>query len=346
MDFDNPIRPSSPHSRMSPRRLLAYSIPQYVFALLVALLRCWVRLKIVKSFGRDDWVMISALVPATACFLSYMTEISLGLGSQVDLLEANMSNYHKLLLARLLHQVFVVMALGLVKVSICLFLLRLVMKKLYIRALWGIIIFMVVFTIGSVLSICIPISAGWNHSLRPPPLGVGSAKCYSLGTFRKIGLFNGVIHILSDILLALLPTPLIWRLQMVRRARFTLIVVLSVGILAAIAGIIRQVSVGPLDEYDAYSIWNFTELHLGIIAASLPALKPIFKKFFETIGTNIARTPRYGRSNSIVMSPFGNTAAAKGGWQTEDNTDVSMLCPPDNIRVTSVVQIHQGWLRS
>jgi hypothetical protein len=47
---------------MSPRRLLAYSIPQYVFALLVALLRCWVRLKIVKSFGRDDWVMISALV--------------------------------------------------------------------------------------------------------------------------------------------------------------------------------------------------------------------------------------------------------------------------------------------
>lgn len=199
--------------------------------------------------------------------------------------------------------------------------------------------------------------------MRPPPLGVGSAKCYSLGTFRKIGLFNGgmdilcefysnlitddaVIHILSDILLALLPTPLIWRLQMVRRARFTLIVVLSVGILAAIAGIIRQVSVGPLDEYDAYSIWNFTELHLGIIAASLPALKPIFKKFFETIGTNIARTPRYGRSNSIVMSPFGNTAAAKGGWQTEDNTDVSMLCPPDNIRVTSVVQIHQGWLRS
>lgn len=47
---------------MSSRRLLAYSIPQYVLAMLVALLRCWVRLKIVKSFGRDDWVMISALV--------------------------------------------------------------------------------------------------------------------------------------------------------------------------------------------------------------------------------------------------------------------------------------------
>lgn len=154
-----------------------------------------------------------------------------------------------------------------------------------------------------------------------------------------------VIHILSDILLALLPTPLIWRLQMVRRARFTLVAVLSVGILAAIAGIIRQVSVGPLDEYGAYSIWNFTELHLGIIAASLPALKPIFKKFIETIGTNIARTPRYGPSNSIIMSPLGNTAAAKRGWEIEDNSDVFMLCPPDNIRVTSVVQVHQGWSR-
>lgn len=82
-----------------------------------------------------------------------MTEVSLGLGSRVDILKANMSNYHKLLLTRLLHQVFVVVALGLVKVSVCLFLLRLVMKKLYIRALWGIIIFIVVFTIGSVLSI-------------------------------------------------------------------------------------------------------------------------------------------------------------------------------------------------
>ncbi|KAJ5026088.1 hypothetical protein PSV08DRAFT_248054 [Bipolaris maydis] len=329
---------------MSSRRLLAYSIPQYVVALSVALLRCWVRLKIVKSFGRDDWVMISALVPTTACFLSYMTEVSLGLGSRVDILKANMSNYHKLLLTRLLHQVFVVVALGLVKVSVCLFLLRLVMKKLYIRALWGIIIFIVVFTIGSVLSIhgilpslYIFLKHDWYFRFSSvfPSQQDGTILCvhrHSVLATQSVTASARFVRLDSST-------------EMVRRARFTLVAVLSVGILAAIAGIIRQVSVGPLDEYGAYSIWNFTELHLGIIAASLPALKPIFKKFIETIGTNIARTPRYGPSNSIIMSPLGNTAAAKRGWEIEDNSDVFMLCPPDNIRVTSVVQVHQGWSR-
>ncbi|KAF2621923.1 hypothetical protein BU25DRAFT_296680, partial [Macroventuria anomochaeta] len=250
----------------------------YLVTIGVIMLRCYVRCRVIKSFGNDDWAMLGAGVCATACFVCYMVQISLGLGNRLEFLEANAASYRELLKARLLHQVWVVVGLALVKVSICLFLLRLVMKKLYIQFLWGIIVFMFAFTIASVLTLvlqCAPIAAAWNYALRPPPIGVGNAKCYSLEVFTKIGLFNGVIHIATDILLAILPTPLIWSLQMDTRARVSLIAILSVGIFAAIAGIIRQINVGPLDEHDTYSIWNFIELHLGIIAASLPALKPL-----------------------------------------------------------------------
>lgn len=190
---------------------------------------------------------------------------------------------------------------------------------------------------------------------------VGHSKCYSLNTFKHIGLFNGgmrimkhtppnlvaddtVIHILTDVLLALLPTLLIWRLHMVRRVRLSLIAVLSIGILAAIAGIIRQVSAGPLDEYDAYSIWNLVELHLGIVAASLPALKRIFIKVFETIGSaaSAARTAKYDVSNSIVLPSYGNATAVRGAWKLEDTSQIDVLCARDNIRVTREVQVDQG----
>jgi hypothetical protein len=37
---------------------------------------------------------------------------------------------------------------------------------------------------------CVPVEAVWNLDLRPPPLGHGTAKCFSAETFTNIGLFN------------------------------------------------------------------------------------------------------------------------------------------------------------
>jgi hypothetical protein len=162
----------------------------------------------------------------------------------------------------------------------------------------------------------------------------------------NIGPDFAVIHIVTDILLALLPSPLIWSLQLGKRARISLIAILSVGIFAAVAGIIRQASVGPLDEHDTYSIWNFIELHLGIIAASLPALKPLFAQFFDTIrgATNVAKATRHAACDSIAMQPYGNTAAANGRWQRPETSEVSILSPDEKadqgIRVTREVQVY------
>lgn len=90
---------------------------------------------------------------ATACFACYMIQITLGLGNNVEILKANPARYHDLLKARLLHQVWVVVGLAFVKVSICLFLLRLVARVLYVNVLRGIVAFMIVFTAASVLTL-------------------------------------------------------------------------------------------------------------------------------------------------------------------------------------------------
>jgi hypothetical protein len=47
---------------------------------------------------------------------------------------------------------------------------------------------------------------------------------------------------------------------------------------------------------DSYFIWNSIELYVGILAASLPSLRPLFKRFLET--TKNMRTRRTGMSSS------------------------------------------------
>jgi hypothetical protein len=104
---------------------------------------------------------------------------------------------------------------------------------------------------------------------------------HSVPTMLPITYVPIVVNISTDFLLALAPVPLIWKLQMPLRTRLSLVAILSLGIFAAVAGIIRQLSssqFGVLEPYvyDTCSIWNFIELDMGIIAASLPALKPLF----------------------------------------------------------------------
>ena len=82
----------------------------------------------------------------------------MGLGNRLEVLEEDATRYRELLKARLFHQVWVVVGLALVKISICLFLLRLVEKKPYNRKLytwflWSFIAFMTAFTVASVLTL-------------------------------------------------------------------------------------------------------------------------------------------------------------------------------------------------
>ncbi|KAJ4330531.1 hypothetical protein N0V87_009924 [Didymella glomerata] len=134
---------------------------------------------------------------------------------------------------------------------------------------------------------CIPIQAAWETRLQPPPFGTGNAKCFSGKAFGQIGLFNGIINIATDVLLAVIPIPLIWTLRMTIASRVSLTVVLGLGVFVAIAGIMRQASMGATFTdsepwvHDTYAIWNFIELDTGIIAASLPATKPLLSQLCQ-----------------------------------------------------------------
>lgn len=101
--------------------------------------------------------------------------------------------------------------------------------------------FMIVYTFvawGTVIFLCLPVPAFWDTDLRALP----TTKCYSIVAFTKIGLMNTGINITTDVLLATLPIPIIWSLQINGRQKIALIGVLSLGYAAVAVGIVKAFS--------------------------------------------------------------------------------------------------------
>ncbi|KAF2875984.1 hypothetical protein BDV95DRAFT_485556 [Massariosphaeria phaeospora] len=263
----------------------------FAAAALVVLLRCYVRLAMLKVFGLDDYVMVFAMILATATFACIKVETDYGLGKHFLVILADPTMFAKFGKVLYIHSIIVMVGVSAVKISIALFLMRLTTKKPYIRSLHGIIGFIILLTFTCAMTLilqCLPVQATWDATLRPPPFGTGDAKCYSSTIFRNLGLMNSSFNIITDALFALLPIPLIWKLQLNTRTKLSLIAILSLGWFACAAAIIKAIQqwnvIGDPDwtVHDSFNVWNFIEFTIGIIAASLPSLKPLFNWFLET----------------------------------------------------------------
>ncbi|KAH7406684.1 hypothetical protein DE146DRAFT_399776 [Phaeosphaeria sp. MPI-PUGE-AT-0046c] len=293
----------------------------FTLAAIVVLLRCYVRVKLLKTFGADDCVMLLAMVLNTATFVCFKLRTDFGLGRHLLVLFMNPSHVLKFQKALYVQSLIMMVGISTVKISIALTLLRLSSERIYTRVLWSTIVFLVIMTLGcggSLVWQCLPVAAAWDYSLRPPPFGTGSAKCYSTSVFRDLGLMNSIFNIGTDVLFACLPIPLIWRLQLNSRTKISLIAILSLGWFACCAAIVKTVYQWRIFDdldwsvYDSFNVWGFVEFSIGIIAACLPTLKPLFRGLLDTARAYTSGTrSRTGRYRTKGTQGYSKTA---DGW--------------------------------
>ena len=103
---------------------------------------------------------------------------------------------------------------------------------------------------------CTPVEALWDPKL------AATARCWSPAVRDFIDYYNGAVSILSDSLLALLPTYFLNKLQMRPRLKIALASLMAVGLVPAICAIcrtalsVKQTANDPLCECHAsYSIF-------------------------------------------------------------------------------------------
>ncbi|OAG36316.1 hypothetical protein AYO21_09481 [Fonsecaea monophora] len=275
-------------------------------AILTVLLRVFVRAFLLKSLGTDDYVMIAAAVCEVGVIVCFVGESNAGqLGRHpalVSLPDSTLFSHW-----RFFHSIIIMVGISLVKISIAFFLRRFVLSKNHQRFLLGCIVFLVAFTIscaGTLIFNCgTRVDANWNFGLR----ATGQAKCFSNNTFTNIGIFNSSVNIATDVLFALLPIPVVWKLQANLRTKLTLCFVLGLGLFACASSIIKTVKQAHALEdpdwtfHDSFFMWNNIEFNIGILAASLPSLRPLFAKLLGV-------TQRFTSNNSRNRANYGYNA--------------------------------------
>ncbi|KAH7336337.1 hypothetical protein BKA65DRAFT_552994 [Rhexocercosporidium sp. MPI-PUGE-AT-0058] len=289
-------------------KILAITSSFTAFACLVVMMRLYVRAFLLKTVGADDYVMIVAMVCSAGTLACFVGEVYNGVGHHIThpMLFVNMQTIAHW---SWFHAIINVTGVSCVKISVGLFLLRLVQGKWYKRILVGWVIFIIVFSVaslGTLIFQCLPVNAAWDFMLRFDP----KTKCYSTSVYRSIGLFNGAINIFTDLLFATLPIPVILALQINIRTKISLICILSLGYFACAAALVREVLLGrfftdpdPFFEY-SLQLWSDIEMNTGILAACLPSLRPLFASMLETAST-LKLSGLRGKKNGLGGSSHG-----------------------------------------
>ncbi|KAI8314782.1 hypothetical protein K4K59_002296 [Colletotrichum sp. SAR11_240] len=122
--------------------------------------------------------------------------------------------------------------------------------------------------------------------------------CWSIEVLQGLSYANVTLNILTDLLFATIPIPMLWGLNVHRRARISLVAVLGLGVFACAAACVKSVYIvnyGKLGDvlWDSrnITIWTVAEMNVGIIAGSLATLRPIFKRFLGSMYGKGSKSP-------------------------------------------------------
>ena len=172
-----------------------------------------------------------------------------------------------------------VIGICLVKMTVCLTLLRVLERgrERISKFLWGLLIFIAITHLALAMLFflhCRPLAALWN------PLVHG--QCMSTHVTVLAGYVGFAVDVVTDLICAAIPILVIHRLQMNTRTKVALCILMGLGVFTAGCAVAKAITLKGVfaDDYT----WGFTkpatwaaaEQFVGIIIASVPALRPLF----------------------------------------------------------------------
>ncbi|PYH87383.1 hypothetical protein BO71DRAFT_367420 [Aspergillus ellipticus CBS 707.79] len=263
-------------------------------ALATVLARLYVRVFIIRNVGLDDYIMLLTMLLSLSGFAIIIPEVIYGAGRHTVYVGKTAVLAMHLNFAT---QAIYMWAIGLVKISIGLFLLRFAPRKGYKIFIWVVIVLMLLYTTICFFTLifqCEDMRSIWDMSVK--------SKCFKPIQLLTLSYTNTALNILTDLIFAILPAFMLRHLQVNRRNKASLVCILGLGVFACAAAIVK-VSFLPnygrtgdlLWDYSTLTIWVVVESNMGIIAGSLPTLKPLFKKVLDTYGSR-SKTPYLGDS--------------------------------------------------
>ncbi|PSN59575.1 hypothetical protein BS50DRAFT_614559 [Corynespora cassiicola Philippines] len=230
-----------------------------------------------KAFGMDDYLMVVGIVLFSVMASLCIVCCYYGSGQLARYLPTlAMAKGIKLFY---IAEYFYAVSAMFIKISVAVTLLRIAeARQLFGWALWILIgmtvIAALVFCIG-IANTCHPISTLWGES---------NGTC-DLQLNTNVSLFFSVIEIVTDFSFSIMLAILLWNVQMKRKVKASVAVMLALASIASCATIVR---LNYLTLYSDPGEFMYEE-GIGIIPGSLPALRPLL--FLRIRITTSSTTP-------------------------------------------------------
>jgi hypothetical protein len=141
--------------------------------------------------------------------------------------------------------------------------------------------------------------------------------CWGPDTLHGLSYSNLAVSLFTDLAFALfIPLPMLWKLNVNRRTRLSLFFTLGLGTLACAAAFVKVPSLVNFGKTGDFlwdsrdiTIWTIVECNVGIFAANMPSLRPLFK---GVLGGTIGSGARSGRMSG-ALSYWRRKTGGSGG---------------------------------
>ncbi|POS70880.1 integral membrane protein [Diaporthe helianthi] len=266
-------------------------------AWILVLLRAYVRVIMIKNVAADDWWMLASILAYTGySIVALWGLIDGGTGKHISDLKVEETLVG--LKAWYICEVMYALVSAMVRTSVALFLHRVATETLHKWVVWinlaTIYIISLVFTFIAIFQ-CNPPSYFYEQVLGKP------GGCMDIDVLPNAVIAHSVIGAVTDLVFAALPVAMLWDVQLNKRTKIVVALLLSMGAVAGIALVVRipfvkKLAITPDFLYETVdvAIWSVMEPSLGIIAGCMATLRPLFK----SMGFGKPTTQRYGYGSS------------------------------------------------
>ncbi|KAK7186034.1 uncharacterized protein CC84DRAFT_1081715 [Paraphaeosphaeria sporulosa] len=256
------------------------------FDIATTVMRFWIRYRR-KAWGADDWAMLITLPFYTVAMVATVAMSFSGVGA-IDATSTPQQNINSLRWFYVFQEPWC-FTLVTIKAAIGFALIRIANRKRWIELVIYLNILVCLGIIGGtgmyLFFQCSPVRKNWYTDTpgecRPREIQTGLS--YAVAA----------LSIITDWTFAIIPVCLLWNVQMNPKVKFSVIIMLSLGVFASIAPIVRLRFLFGLNDQSRFLenlspilAWASAEMNVGLIVANLPACRPVLDSFISRLASS------------------------------------------------------------
>ncbi|RAL13919.1 uncharacterized protein BO97DRAFT_29340 [Aspergillus homomorphus CBS 101889] len=312
--------------------LIIIPIVGAVIATLTYVLRLYSRRITTAGLQLEDWLMGIGLI-LSYCATAFVVDTAFN-GVGLPLSSLPDKERHRIQFGSWMIQKFWSPSAAFTKISIVVFLKRLLgTLRIYTIVSNVLIGFIACWAVTAVLVNifqCTPVQYYYDKTLN------GHCMKGQRSFFQAMG----SISLVEDVIVLLLPAPVVWGLQITTRQKIALTLVFSLGGLVCIFSLMRLIEFRNFATTDLASssakesIWTCLELDVAIICGCLPLMKPLLQGFLGKVKSGVSKG-RSHPSSATKLYGFQSSNTHHDGFLQINDMHGSQLSKGTNVAASA-----------